>query len=219
MSKWISIVKKKYCDTPQLTTDNTDNRLDFGGKSSKKGTDITDKTDNRNRLSVMSVVSAGDSAKKNTDDHLDDVLFLPDEDGPATGESDPPFLGHLNDLERDLCQRSIKAMTELEGKDQETAIRETTKLLLEHHRVLKFQQATKDLKMDGYLKLYSTVLDQAFYLVRDQTAAEKVPDKSLKFFTIKELQLLKGHSEKEKMLLIKAKIIFNSVIKEKKTNG
>lgn len=121
-----------------------------------------------------------------------------------------PVLDHLTETERQAYHGWYEVMT---GKNfnmsQYEAHAEARKLLLKTSRLLKIEQALKDYKLDGYLKIFSTKLNREIYLARDGKVKSRVPDKSLQVFLESEIETLKGLNPDELMLMLEAKAILN----------
>ena len=94
------------------------------------------------------------------------------------------------------------------GLAHEDAETEAMKLLARSSRVLQLKQAAKDYKTRGYIKIYSTVLGKPIYLARDKTIIEKMPNKSLPVFLVKDITSLKGIPKEMARTLMEARIIF-----------
>jgi hypothetical protein len=95
------------------------------------------------------------------------------------------------------------------------AEKEAAGLVVRNKQALQLQQARKDYERYGYIKIFSTVLNQVVYLVRDQSVAIRVPDLSLPVFTESELKCLQGLEPDEAKLLMESKIIYGGTIRSK----
>jgi len=122
----------------------------------------------------------------------------------------PPMLDNLTETERQAYQGWYDVMVgDKFNMSPERADAEAMALLLKTSRILKIEQASKDYKRDGYIKIFSTKLNRPVYLAKDEPAKMRVPDKSLQVFLESEIQAFNGLSSDELTLMLEAKAIFN----------
>jgi len=134
---------------------------------------------------------------------------------PHRGHDHSVILDNLTETERQAYDGWFTIMTgDKFNMSPEEAHAEAMKLLLKTSRLLKIDQAVKDYKLDGFLKIFSTKLNRAVYLVKDEKVKKRVPDKSLQVFLESEIKGFRGLSRDEILLLIEARTIlnFNGVI-------
>jgi len=126
-----------------------------------------------------------------------------------------PSIDHLTETERLAFGELVEDM-QGRGLDREEADCIAWQVIDRNKRTLQVQQAVKDYRKFGFIKIHSTVLGQCLYLVRDKKTAKQVPDGSLPVYTEDEVKSLKGLSREEARVLMEAKIIFNGMIGIKK---
>jgi len=130
------------------------------------------------------------------------------------------FIDHLTETEREYYLDLLEIMESPKfGLDRETAEHEAGKIIARHRQRLQSEQAAKDFNRDGYIKIFSTVLNRAVYLARDEPAASQVPDQSLTVFTFGDMESLKGLEPAEALFLMEAKILFGGRIKITEMEG
>jgi len=124
------------------------------------------------------------------------------------------FIDHLTEVERGYYLDLLEIMESPKfGLDRETAEREAGAIIARNRQSLQLEQATKDYSQDGYIKIFSTVLNQAVFLVRDEKAAGQVPDQSLPAFTVADMVSVKGLKPSEALVLMEAQILLGGRIK------
>lgn len=135
---------------------------------------------------------------------------------PPKGDSDCAgslSLDHLTDSEREAYEEYLEIMTSQKfTMDRNSAEQEAMRLVLRAKRVFQARQAAKDYKQVGFVKIFSTVLDQAVYMAKNEQAARRVPDRSLPVYLESEVLACKGLDREEAMFLLEAKIIFEGVV-------
>jgi len=123
------------------------------------------------------------------------------------------LLDHLTPAEQEAFHEYVDLMTSNKFKiPLEEAKIEASRLVARNKRLLQIQQAKKDYDRYGYIKIFSTLLNQAIYFVKDEQAAKRVPDQSLPVFTEAEIECLQELKLNEVKVLMEAKIIFNGRI-------
>jgi len=130
------------------------------------------------------------------------------------------FIDHLTDTERQYFDDLLEIMKSPKfGLDRETAEREAGKVVTKYRQHLQSEQAAKDYRRDGYIKIFSTVLNQAVYLAKDEESASQVPDRSLTVFTVADMESVKGLKPSEALVLMEGKILFGGRIKIENGGG
>ncbi len=127
-----------------------------------------------------------------------------------------PSIPHLTDGEREAYQGYLEEMTSSKHNFTiDKAKSEAMQLVLRAKRVLQARQAAKDYKLDGYIKIWSTVLDEAVYLAKDKKTGKRVPDQRLPVFTEDDLKELdaKTLTPQEAKLIMSTKSVFGGSIK------
>ena len=125
----------------------------------------------------------------------------------------PPSIPPLTDGEREAYQGYLEEMTSSKHNfTMDKAKSEAMQLVLRAKRVLQARQAAKDYKLDGYIKIYSTVLEQDIYLAKDERMAKRVLDQSLPVCTEAELKSLRGMKMDEVKALMEGKLVFGGSI-------
>lgn len=162
------------------------------------------------------VLEKEDSRNENSQDipenHTDSTDTLPASINPETVW---PSMDHLTETERLAFGELVKDM-QGRGLDRKESECIAWQVIDRNKRTLQIQQAVKDYRKYGFIKIHSTVLGQCLYLVKDKETAKQVPDGSLPVYTENEVKSLKGLSREEAKVLIEAKIIFNGMIGIKK---
>ena len=124
-----------------------------------------------------------------------------------------PILDYLTPVEQEAFHEYVDLMTSDKFKmPLAKAKQEAAQLVARNKRSLQIQQAREDYSRFGYIKIYSTVLDQAIYLARDEQIAKRVPDQRLPVYTEAELECLQGLELAEAKVLMEGKIIFGGSI-------
>jgi len=123
------------------------------------------------------------------------------------------ILEHLDETSREAFQEYVDLMTGPKFKmPLEQARTEASQLVLRNLRTLQIKQATKEYRKQGWVKIYSTTLSQAIYLVKDQTALRRVPDQDIPIFIESDLEALKGLAPEEARVLLEARILFGGPV-------
>ncbi len=122
-----------------------------------------------------------------------------------------PSIDHLTETER-LAFEEMFEHIQGQGLSLEEAKCIAWQVIDRNQRVLQFQQAIKDYRSQGWIKIHCTVLGECLYLVRDKEAAKQVPDSAMPFFTEAEIESCKGLDLKETKLLLEARLIFGGEI-------
>jgi len=124
-----------------------------------------------------------------------------------------PSISHLTDGEREVFQEYFEIMTSPKfNLPRDRAEREAFELVTRNRRELQPRQAARDYKLDGYIKIYSTVLEQDIYFAKDERMAKRVLDQSLPVFTEAELECLQGLKQDEVKTIMEVKIEFDGSI-------
>ncbi|MCH7650107.1 MAG: hypothetical protein IIA63_02985 [Nitrospinae bacterium] len=157
--------------------------------------------------------------KEKTPAEIEKIPFIPFI--PPGGDSENPdltLMDHLDETSKEAFREYVDFMTGPKYKmPLGQARKEALKLVLRNLRTLQASQAAKDYRRDGYIKIFSAVLNQAVYLVRDERAAKQVPDKSLSTFLEADLEAVKGLGKEEAKMILEAKLIFGGPIKVEDT--
>ena len=125
------------------------------------------------------------------------------------------LLDHLTRLDREVFNEYVEVMTSNKFKmSLPEAEEEATRLMVRIKQAQQIQQARKDYDRFGYIKIFSTVLNQAIYLARDKRVAKRVPDISLAAFTESELECFRGLEPNEAKLLMEGKIILGGTVQK-----
>jgi len=120
---------------------------------------------------------------------------------------------HLTDGEREAFQEYIEIMTSPKfNLPRDRAENEAFELVTRNRRESQAHQATRDYKLDGFIKIYSAVLGQDIYLTKNERAAKRILDKNLPVFTEAELECLQGLKRDEAKTVMEGKIFFNGSI-------
>ena len=122
---------------------------------------------------------------------------------------DLPILNYLTPVEQEAFHEYVDLMTSEQFKmPMEEAKQEAARLVARNKRSLQIQQAREDYSRFGYVKIYSTVLDRAIYLAKDEQIAKRVPDQRLPVITEAELECFRGLELAEAKVLMEAKLVF-----------
>ena len=151
--------------------------------------------------------------KEQKADSLDSFIELPEiaQSMPVEGGID--FVNLLTETERGHYFKLLEIMqSDKFGMDRETAEREAGKMITRKRSPLQERQAAEDYRRYGYVKIFSTVLERAVYLVRDQTASRRVPDKNIPVFLEGDLGAVKGLCPGTAKLLLEVRLIFGGPI-------
>jgi len=127
-----------------------------------------------------------------------------------------PSMPHLTDGEREAYQEYIEEMTSSKHNlTVDQAKIGAMQLVLRPKQTLQNRQAAKEYKLDGYIKIWSTVLDEAIYLAKDEKTGKRVPDKCLPVFTEEDLKELdaKTLTPQEAKIIMLTKSVFGGSIK------
>jgi len=124
-----------------------------------------------------------------------------------------PSMPHLTDGQREAYQEYLEIMISPKfNLPRDRAEREAFELVTRNRRELQPRQAARDYKLDGYIKIYSTVLEQDIYFAQDERMAKRVLDQSLPVFTEAELECLQGLKQDEVKTIMEVKIEFDGSI-------
>ena len=133
----------------------------------------------------------------------------------SIGRGQADFINRLTGTERENYLDLIEIMQSPKfGMGRETAEREAGRIITRNHRLLQLEQAAQDYRRYGYIKIFSTILDKAIYLTRDEKAAQSVSDQGIPVFLENEIQAVKGLSVEEAKVLLEARILFGGPIKK-----
>jgi len=123
------------------------------------------------------------------------------------------LLDHLTNAEQEAFHEYVDLMISEQFKmPMEEAKQEAARLVARNKRSLQIKQAKEDYERYGYIKIFSTILNQAVYLARDEEAAKRVPDRSLPVFTEADLECFRGLELAEAKVLMEAKLVFGGSI-------
>jgi len=153
-----------------------------------------------------------DSVGSHVENH-EPVILEPMESG---GQLD--FIDHLTETEREYYLNLVEFMESPEhGMGLETAKPEAGRIIARNRQLLQIQQAAQDYKRYGYIKIFSTVLGEAVYLVKHKGVAERVPDQSLPVFTEKDLLELDARELPPELTktILECKVLFGGSIAKK----
>jgi len=128
----------------------------------------------------------------------------------------PPPIPPLTDGEREAYQGYLEEMTSSKHNfTMDKAKSEAMQLVLRPKQTLQNRQAAKEYKLDGYIKIWSTVLDEAIYLAKNEETGKRVPDQRLPVFTEDDLKELdaKTLTPQEAKLIMSTKSVFGGSIK------
>ena len=129
-------------------------------------------------------------------------------------EASLSILDHLDETSREAFQEYVDLMTGPKFKmPLEQARTEASQLVLRNLRTLQIQQATKEYRKQGWVKIYSGVLGRSVYLAKDDRAAQRVPDQNIAVFLESDLEAVKGLAPEEARVLLEARILFGGPIK------
>jgi len=123
---------------------------------------------------------------------------------------------HLTPAEKEAFHEYVDLMTSEKFKmPLVEAEQEAAKLMARSKQVLQLPQAVKEYKRYGYIRIWSTVLDEAIYLAKDEETGKRVPDQRLPVFTEDDLKELdaKTLTPQEAKLIMSTKSVFGGSIK------
>ena len=123
---------------------------------------------------------------------------------------------HLTPAEKEAFHEYVDLMTSEKFKmPLVEAEQEAAKLMARSKQVLQLPQAVKEYKRYGYIRIWSTVLDEAIYLAKDEKTGKRVPDQRLPVFTEEDLKELdaKTLTPQEAKLIMLTKSVFGGSIK------
>ena len=125
------------------------------------------------------------------------------------------LLNLLTEAEREAYQECVEFLmaSDKHKMDRESAESEATRWIVRNKQVLQARDAAENYRRYGYVKIFSTVLNQAIYFAKDKQVAKIVPDQSLPVFTESDMAALKGLSREEAKVVMEGKIIFNGPIR------
>jgi len=138
-----------------------------------------------------------------------DIMAVP----AKSVEGGVDFTDHLTETEREYYLDLVGIMQSPKfGMDREAAEREAGAMVTRNHHPLQIEQAVKDYRQYGYLKIFSTVLGEAVYLACDDRAAKRVPDRNIAVFLESDLEAVNGLSFEESKTLLEAKFLLGGRI-------
>lgn len=123
---------------------------------------------------------------------------------------------HLTPAEKEAFHEYVDLMTSEKFKmPLAEAEQEAAKLMARSKQVLQLPQAVKEYKRYGYIKIWSTFLDEAIYLAKDEETGKRVPDQRFPIFTEDDLKELdaKTLTPQEAKLIMSTKSVFGGSIK------
>jgi len=124
------------------------------------------------------------------------------------------ILDHLNETSQEAFQEYINLMTGPKFKmPLEQAREEASQLVLRNLRTLQIQQAAKEYRNQGWVQIYSGVLERSVYLVKDDRAAKCIPDKAIPVYLESDIESVKNLDPEVAKVLLEARLIFNGPIK------
>lgn len=125
------------------------------------------------------------------------------------------FTDHLTDTERQYFDDLVEIIQSPKfGLGQEAAEREAGEIIARNRQPLQIQQALQDYRRYGYIKIFSTVLGKAVYLVQNERVAKCVPDQDIAVFLESDLEAVKSLGKEETKVLLEARILFGGPIKK-----
>ncbi|MCH7500227.1 MAG: hypothetical protein IH886_09490 [Nitrospinae bacterium] len=140
------------------------------------------------------------------------IPFIPPE--VDSENPDLTILEHLDETSRGAFREYVDLMNDPKFKMPiEQARQEAMRLVLRNLRTLQIQQAAKDYRKQGWVKIYSTVLGRAVYLVRVQQAVKRLPDQDIPIFLESDIEEVKGLTSDEAKVLLEARILFDGPVK------
>ena len=131
------------------------------------------------------------------------------------GQSSKLRFDHLTPAEKEAFHEYVDLMTAEKFKmPRAEAEQEAAKLVARSRQVLQLPQAVKEYKRYGYVKIWSTVLDEPIYLAKDKETGKRVPDRHLPVFTEEDLKALdaKTLTPQEAKAIILTKAVFGGSI-------
>ncbi len=138
--------------------------------------------------------------------------FIPP--GADFKEAPLSILDHLDETSREAFREYVDLMTGPKFRmPLEQAQLEASRLVLRNLRTLQIQQATKEYRKQGWVKIYSGVLGRSVYLAKDDRAAQRVPDQNIAVFLESDLEAVKGLAPDEARVLLEARMLFGGPIK------
>ena len=141
-------------------------------------------------------------------ENLDPATFKPAASG---GQLD--FIDHLTETEREYYLNLLEIMQSPEfGMDREDAEREAGRIIARNRQPLQILQAMQDYKRYGYIKVYSTVLGKAVYLVKNEQVAKQVPDRILPTFLESDVEAMRDLGKEEAKFIMESKILLGGRI-------
>ncbi len=135
---------------------------------------------------------------------------------PPSADSVSPdltLLDQLTEAEREYYHALLEIMESPKfGMDRKTAEQEAGLIITQNRQPLQIKQAAKYYQRYGYIKIFSVLLNQAVYLVRDELAVKRVPDQRLPVYTEAELECLQGLKQDEAKTIMEGKLVFGGSI-------
>jgi len=134
---------------------------------------------------------------------------------PKPESSKGGLLDHLTHVDREVFHEYVELMTSDKfNMSLAEAEKEASRLVVRNKQGQQLQQAKKNYQRYGYLKIFSTVLNQVIYLAKDNRVAKRVPDLSLPVFTESELECFQGLEPNDVELLMESKIMMKGTLQK-----
>ena len=154
--------------------------------------------------------------KEKTPAEIEKIPYIPFfTSGLGNENPDLTLMDHLDKTSKEAFQEYVDFMTGPKHRmPLEQARKEALKLVLRNLRILQVKQATQDYRQDGYIKIFSTVLDKAVYLAQNERVAKCVPDQDIAVFLESDLEAVKNLGKEETKVLLEARILFGGPIKK-----
>jgi len=153
--------------------------------------------------------------KEKTPAEIEKIPFIPFiPSGRGSENPNLTLMGHLDETSQEAFKEYVNLMTGPKFKmPLEQAQLEASQLVLRNLRTLQIQQATKEYRKQGWIKIFSTTLSRAIYLVKDQAALRCAPDQDIPIYIESDLEALNGLAPEEARVLLEARILFGGPIK------
>jgi len=128
------------------------------------------------------------------------------------------FIDYLDECGLEAYQELFEMMTSPKfNLSEEKAHEKASEIMAKNIRILNSEKDQQHFEAYGWVKVYSTKIEQAVYFVKDKELTCKLPDKSLPVFTQKDIEALKGLDSKEMALIMEAKALFGGDLKIEET--
>lgn len=128
------------------------------------------------------------------------------------------FINKLNDDEFKTYQQYLLEVQRQEPKwDEDQIAKKAEELMIRNIRILKEKKDTDHFKTHGWVKIFSSLLQQEVYLVMNMGETRKLPDQSLPVFTPEDIEALKGLDQAEMTAIMEAKVLFGGPIRTDET--